>query len=108
MPRVHTAGDAKRTVQAAAPPVAILRRLPVLLRWAIPLGAVAAGVLVFIGVYEQREAKVAHYSDTVVARREAPATPAPLRDQSQTKLQGRGESKDKELETAGRSVQKKE
>jgi hypothetical protein len=107
-----------RTAPAATSPVAILRGRPALLRWAIPLGAVAAGVLVFIGIYEQREPKVARYSDTVVARREVPATPAPMRDQiqsqPQSKVQESSESKDssasgdKELATAGRSVQKKE
>jgi len=106
----------KRSVQAAAvsapkaagTPVAIMRRRPALLRWAIPLGAVAAGVLVFIGIYEQRAAKVEHYSNTVVARREAPAERAPMRDQLQSKVQVPVESKDQELETADRSVQKKE
>jgi Photosynthesis system II assembly factor YCF48 len=98
----------QRRAQAVASPLAILRRRPVLLRWAIPLGAVAAGVLVFIGIYEQRAAKVAHYSDTVVARREAPATPVPMLDQQQSKVQPPDEPKDKELETGERSMQKKE
>jgi hypothetical protein len=79
-----------------------------LLRWAVPLGAVAAGVLVFIGIYEQRALKVAHYSDTVVARREVPTTPAPLPNQPQSKVQEQSESKDKELDSAERSLPKKE
>jgi len=107
-PRGQAASDPKPTAQVAASPVAIIRRRPALLRWAIPLGAVAAGVLVFIGIYEQRAPKVAHYSDTVVARREAPATSDPMRDQQQSKLPAPSESKDEELATAGRSVQKKE
>lgn len=104
----------RRTAQAATSPVAILRRRPALLRWAVPLGAAAAGVLVFIGLFEQRASKLAQNSDAVVARREAPATPAPMRDQLQSKVQEPSESKDskesedKELATAGRSVQKKE
>jgi hypothetical protein len=107
-PRGLAASPEKRTAQVAASAVAILRRRPALLRWAIPLGAVAAGVLVSIGIYEQRSPKVARYSDTVVARRETPATPAPMLDQAQSKMQEPIESKDKELATAERSVQKKE
>ena len=97
--------------QAADSPLALIRRRPALLRWAIPLGAMAAGVLVFIGIYEQRAQKVVPSSSAVVARREVPATPGPMRDQQQSKVQEPSESKDsidKELETAGRSVQKKE
>ena len=108
MLRAQAASATTRTPQPAASPIAILRRRPALLRWAIPLGAVAAGVLVSIGIYEQRAPKVAHYSDTVVARREAPTTPAPMLDQPQSKVQAPSESKDEELATAGRSVQKKE
>ena len=107
-PRGHETDTEERTAQAATSPVVILHRRPVLLRWAIPLGAVAAGVLVFIGIYEQRAPKVAHYSDTVVARREASAAQAPMRDQPQSKVQTPVESKDEELATAERSVQKKE
>jgi hypothetical protein len=107
-PQEHAASDAKRTVQATSSHVAILRRRPALLRWAIPLGAVAAGVLVFIGIYEQRADKMAPSSSAVVARREAPTTPAPMLDQLQSKVQEPNESKDKELANAERSVQKKE
>ena len=108
LPVVQAGNTAGRTAQVAASRVAMLRRRPALLRWAIPLGAVAAGVLVSIGIYEQRAPKVEHYSDDVVARREAPVTPAPMLDQQQSKLQERVESKDEELATAGRSVQQKE
>lgn len=38
---------------AAAPAEISRRRRPPLLRWAVPLGAVAAGVLVWIGIHEQ-------------------------------------------------------
>jgi len=51
------------------------RRRPPLLRWAIPLGAVAAGVLVWIGVHEQG-AKQALNSVTVQTAKNQPA-PAP-------------------------------
>ena len=105
-PRGKTRNAAERTTQAAASPVALIRRRPALLRWAIPLGAVAAGVLVFIGIYEQRTEKMVPSSSAVIARREVPATPVPMGD-----VQGPSESKDsvdKELETAGRSEQKKE
>src|ERR1700688_430005 len=68
--------------QAATTPVEIRqRRRPALLRWAIPLGAVAAGVLIFIGIYEQRTAKVAHYADTVIVRHQEPTAPGPMLDQ---------------------------
>jgi hypothetical protein len=107
-PRGLAASPEKRTAQAAASPVAILRRRPALLRWAIPLGAVAAGVLVSIGIYEQRAPKMAQVSGTVVARREASATPAPMLDQPQSKVVPPGEPQDKDLKTAERSVQKKE
>jgi hypothetical protein len=88
------------TPQAAAVPVAIIRRRPPLLRWAVPMGAVAAGVLVFIGIYEQRTPKVAHYSDTVIARREAHDEPAPMLDQQASKAQPQLESKDLPLSSA--------
>jgi hypothetical protein len=110
-PRGLAASDPKRTAQAAASSVAILRRRPALLRWAIPLGALAAGVLVFIGIYEQRMQKMAQSSGAVVARREAPATPAPMLDKLQSKVQAPSESKDskdQELATAEKSVPKKE
>ena len=107
-PRVQAANAAERTAQVAASPVAMIRRRPALLRWAIPLGAVAAGVLVFIGIYEQRAQKLAPSSSAVIAQREVPATPAPMPDQQLSKVQEPSESKDKELETAERSAPKKE
>jgi hypothetical protein len=93
---------------AAATPVEIGRRRPTLLRWAIPLGAVAAGVLVFIGLYEQRAPKVAHYEDTVTARREEPATPSPMPDQFESKLQSKPEAKDVQQTPAEMARQKRE
>jgi hypothetical protein len=94
--------------RAAAAPVAIMRRRPPLLRWAVPMGAVAAGVLVFIGIYEQRKPEVAHYSDTVIARRETHAEPAPVLDQQASKALPQLESKDLPLSSAGMSTSKKE
>ncbi len=93
IPKRSVQADASSTPQAAATPVAINRRRPTLLRWAIPLGAVAAGALVYIGIYEQRAAKVPHYSDTVIARRQEPATPGPMLDDQKSKLQSQLQSK---------------
>jgi hypothetical protein len=78
--------------QAAATPVEIRRRRrPTLLRWAIPLGAVAAGVLVFIGVYEQRAPKVSHYADTEVAQNQTPAAVSPKMGVPEPKVESRAD-----------------
>ncbi|HET7107598.1 MAG TPA: YCF48-related protein [Candidatus Acidoferrum sp.] len=116
MTRVLAGSSPNRSVPAAAAaepkaagaPVAVMRRRPALLRWAIPLGAVAAGVLVFIGIYEQRAAKVAQYSDTIVARRDAGPTSAPALDDQNNKIQREPEAKDQRLATAEVSRQKTE
>lgn len=116
MPGVLAGSGRKRSVQAAAAaakkaagtPVAIVRRRPALLRWAIPLGAVAAGVLVFIGIYEQRAPKVAQDSGTIVARQGAPVTPVPTLDDEKSKIQLEPETKDQRLATAEISRQKTE
>jgi len=80
---------------AATTPVEIWRRRrPALLRWAIPLGAVAAGVLVFIGIYEQRAPKVAHYSDTIIARHQEPPAASPVLGDQEAKVQSSQKSKD--------------
>jgi hypothetical protein len=94
--------------QTAATPVEIHRRRPALLRWAIPLGAVAASVLVFIGIYEQRAAKVPHYSDNVIAHRQEPATPGPMLDEEKSNLNSQLQSKDEPAPTAEMSRQKSE
>jgi Photosynthesis system II assembly factor YCF48 len=88
------------TPQAAAAPVAIIRRRPPLLRWAVPLGAVAAGVLIFIGIYEQRAPKVAHYSDTIIARHQEPAPSGDILDQKAVKVQPGPAAKDQPLSSA--------
>jgi hypothetical protein len=104
IPKRSATAEASSAPQAAATPVAINRRRPALLRWAIPLGAVATVVLVFIGIYEQRAeqraAKVAHYSDTVIARRQEPATPGPTLDEQKSKLPSQLQSKDERASTA--------
>src|SRR6266403_4172675 len=98
-----------RSANAAATPVEIWRRRrPALLRWAIPLGAVAAGVLVFIGIYEQRAPKVAHYSDTIVARHQEPPAASPVLDDRETKVQLPQKSKDVQQTYTEMSRQKTE
>jgi hypothetical protein len=94
--------------QAAASPVAILRHRPVLLRWAIPLGAVAAGVLVVIGLYEQRAPKVARDSDTIIARRQEPAAPTQVLDDKARKVQPQLEPNEERAPAAATSRQKNE
>jgi hypothetical protein len=105
-----SAREAVSAAPLAAPaPVEILRRRrPALLRWAIPLGAVAAGVLIFIGVYEQRAPKVARDTDTVIARRQEPAAPGPVLDQFESKLRSKPEAKDLQLESGEVSRQKRD
>jgi hypothetical protein len=100
IPRVNAkAEDSNVLPQTGKSPVAILRRRPALLRWAIPVGAVAAGVLVFIGIYEQRTAKVARYSDTVITRRQEPANSAPMVAGKINKMQSELESKNERAAT---------
>jgi len=99
---------ASRAPQAAATPVAINRRRPALLRWAVPLGAVAAGVLVFIGIYEQRSQKEAHEADAVLARRHEPAMPGAMLDEEKSKLKSQLQSKDEPGPAAEMSRQKTE
>ena len=107
-PKLSAKADAPTAPQSAATRVAILRRRPALLRWAIPLGAVAAGVLVFIGIYEQRSTKVGREADTVVARRQEPATPSPMLDEEKSKLKSQLQSKDEPALTAEMSREKTE
>jgi hypothetical protein len=94
--------------RAAVTPVRISRRRPPLLRWAIPLGAVAAGVLVFIGIYEQRAPKLNRFSNAEVARNQAPNAPGPIVDRLASKLEQRSEPKDEGVLSAEMSGQKSE
>jgi hypothetical protein len=100
--------EASTAPQPAGTTITINRRRPALLRWAIPLGAVAAGVLVFIGIYEQRSPKVARETDTVIARRQEPATPAPMFDEKDSKVQPQVEPKEERAPAAAPARPKKE
>ena len=100
--------SASNAPQAPVTRVAMLRRRPALLRWAVPLGAVAAGVLVFIGIYEQRTPKVAHYSDTIIGRRQTPNEPSQMLDQQAAKAQPQSVPKDEQALTAEMDLQQKE
>jgi hypothetical protein len=116
LPGAHAGSIPKQSVNsatsaaplAAATPVAINRRRPALLRWAIPLGAVAAGVLVFIGLYEQRGPKALHSANTEVARNQTPPAPGPIVDQLTSKLAQQPGPKDEGQLSAEMSWQKKE
>ena len=72
--REEASGTPGGPVEIARP-----RRRPALLRWAIPVGAVAAGVLVWIGIHEQR-ALQSSKSDAVQVAKHFPA-PAPAPEQ---------------------------
>src|ERR1700719_640604 len=80
---------ASATPQVATTPVEIRsRRRPALLRWAIPLGAVAAGVLVWIGIHEQRVLHAPQSKSVEVAQnREAPAAQDQKCSAPETKIQ---------------------
>lgn len=57
------------------PVVTKSRRRPVLMRWAIPLGTVAAGVLIWIGIHEQGALQSSHSKSVEVAQNRAAAAP---------------------------------
>ncbi len=55
VPLQQTSAAAQAAHHAVESPVVMKsRRRPMLMRWAVPLGAVAAGVLIWIGAHEQR------------------------------------------------------
>jgi hypothetical protein len=87
-------------------PVAINRRRPAVLRWAIPLGAVAAGVLVFIGLYERRSPVMRRPLNTEMARNQTPTAPGPILNQLADHVQRQLEPKDEGLQSAEMSRQK--
>ena len=93
---------------AGATPIALNRRRPALLRWAIPLGAVAAGVLVFIGLYEQRAAKRSPSTHIESAQNQTPPAPGPIVDQLTSQLEQRPAPKDEGQLSAEMSRQKRE
>jgi hypothetical protein len=108
MPKRSAKAAASGEPQAAASSVAILRRRPVLLRWAIPLGAAAAGVLVVIGLYEQRAPKVARDSDTIIARRQVPAAPTQVLDDKAGKVEPQLEPNEERAPAGATTRQKNE
>jgi hypothetical protein len=108
IPKLNAKAHVSTGLQPAATPIAILRNRPALLRWAIPLGALAAGVLVFIGIYEQRAPKLSHSANTEVARNQTPVAPGPIVDQLASKLERQPEPRDEGQLSAEMSRQKKE
>jgi len=90
----------------AAPAEILRRRRPLLLRWAVPLGAVAAGVLVWIGIHEQHAPLASKSSALQVAQN----LPAPAPEQKLTdKLQSAQpmERDDREAQLAEEAVRKR-
>jgi len=66
----------EETSAAIARPIELSwRGKPPLLRWAVPLGAVAAGVLVWIGVHEQRVLRAPKSAEVQVAQNAPAAAP---------------------------------
>lgn len=109
IPKRSAKAAASGESEAARSPVATLPHRPALLRWAIPLGAAAAGVLVFIGIYEQRGAKkLSRPANTEVARDQAPTAPGPIAEQLENKLSAKLEGNDFEPNSGGTSKQERE
>jgi hypothetical protein len=78
-------GDSLRRVAASksvAPVAMAQRRRPKLARWAIPLGALAAAVLIGIGIYQQRTLLSPALKNVQVAENRPQAVPAPSRDEA--------------------------
>jgi Photosynthesis system II assembly factor YCF48 len=95
-----------RASASTAPPLAATpvdirrRRRPALLRWAIPLGAAAAGVLVWIGIHEQRVLHAPQSKSVEVAQnREAPAAQDQKLSAPETKVQPSVERDSRQAET---------
>jgi hypothetical protein len=65
-----------------APVVMAKRRRPKLAKWAIPLGALAAAVLIGIGIYQQRALQSPASKNIQVAENRPQAAPAPSRDEA--------------------------
>jgi len=62
-----------KAAAASGPALIEKKRRPTLLRWAVPVGAIAAGVLVSIGIYEQRNPQMSKLGGTQVALNREPA-----------------------------------
>jgi hypothetical protein len=75
-----TASGEEALARTARPAGISWRPRPPLLRWAVPLGAVAAGVLVWIGIHEQRALESPTSPATQIAKNE----PAPSPEQKAT------------------------
>jgi hypothetical protein len=101
----------RKTAAASGPaPVEKMRR-PALLRWAVPVGAIAAGVLVWIGIHEQHDLYLSKPArDQVALNREpapdqkisqaAPTPAAPPAERDDRSKQLDAEAARKELEAA--------
>ena len=74
---MHSLGSPKAAA-ASAPVLIEKKRRPMLLRWAIPVGAIAAGVLVWIGIHEQRDLHLSKPVGTQVALNREPAPEQPM------------------------------
>ena len=76
-------GDGLRSVASSAntaPVVMAQRRRPKLAKWAIPLGALAAGALIAIGIYQQRALLSPRLKNVQVAENRPQAAPAPSKN----------------------------
>jgi len=63
--------------RTTAAPTVISKRRPKLAHWAIPIGAVAAGVLVWIGIHQQQMFRTAQSQKVQVAENRPQAVPVP-------------------------------
>jgi hypothetical protein len=79
-------GDILRSVASsanAAPVMMAQRRRPKLAKWAIPLGALAAGALIAIGIYQQRAALSPASKNVQVAVNQPQAVPPPSQNEAE-------------------------
>lgn len=86
-PRRAAAGEEETPSATGAPVAMAARRRPPLLRWAIPLGAVAAGVLVWIGIHEQRALQAPQSGGIQMAKNQPAAAPEERMDESPRKAE---------------------
>ena len=73
-------GEAGVPLEMATPAIKVFRKRPALIRWAIPLGAVAAGALIWIGIREQRAPRQPAASNVQVAENRPQGAVAPNMD----------------------------
>ena len=79
--------EAAAPIEMKIPVAKAPRQRPALIRWAVPLGAVAAGVLIWIGIHEQRLLEHAPASSSVqVAENRRQEAPAPSQSEDATKM----------------------